>query len=111
VRLRRLIVDGSTFLWGCSHEHSAGRCREIVHVYREGFKKAPARLAFDWPGERASGAAGVVLIPDPVNLNKPSVVASLIRAALARGWQPETEQRPRFLDIRDLLSTPGRGVS
>ncbi|MCB9624796.1 MAG: hypothetical protein H6723_15900 [Sandaracinus sp.] len=51
-KLRRPTVDGAPYLWSVGHLHfprnepPGDRCAERLTVYREGFRKAPAKLTF-----------------------------------------------------------------
>ena len=106
--MRRLILDGQTYLWRRSHSHplkSVASCVETLVVYLEGHKKAPLRLVFhdiDELGWTVGRDAKGVLVPpraageggEPTNLNRPAVVEKLVRRALASGWRPAREVRP-----------------
>ena len=109
-RLRRLVIDGRTYVWNVRHVHHEpphpsgdGRCREVFTAYLEGRKATPLRIAFTDGAGRHAGypERGVVWTSDDrdaANLNTPSVARRLIERARALGWQPETMRAPWVVD-------------
>jgi hypothetical protein len=96
---RRIVVDGTAYVWRRRHTHDRGapavaKCSEVLTIYREGHKRYPLHIQFNNSGGWLTGypQAGVLTrIKDGAtyNLNRPAVVAALIRWLLARGWSPD----------------------
>lgn len=113
--LRKIVVDGETYLWKVQHEHKvlppvpprppgAGGCREVFTAFLADHRTSPLRIRFpDGPGQ-SSGypAAGVVWTSGPAgitaNLNTPRIAAELIRLARGRGWNPVQSSSPLIVD-------------
>lgn len=91
-KMRRLAVDGEHFVWRRRHRHRDG-CVEELTVVRsrdEGSERLCLRFREQdgWrPGDFEAGvlARGAIV----VNLNRPAVVAALVREARRRGWISE----------------------
>ena len=128
-RMRRLVVDGSAYLWSTRHQHPpSGECREVFTAYLAARRVAPLRILFTSGDELRCGdpQRGVVWVPGPpaapgaprppafsANLNTPSVAASLVRAARARGWDAEAGRSPFVIDdgLRLLLDPDDPGAT
>ncbi|GAA5091121.1 hypothetical protein GCM10023210_18120 [Chryseobacterium ginsengisoli] len=115
-----------------NYEHS--KCVEKVAIYLEGYKKSPLQLSFreednltlksdiekeKWCiGYPDDGVIWLYKLPDnepypaneeqtgDINLNRPAVIAELIRYFLHQDWRPKESTRPyiiedalRFLEI------------
>ncbi|MCB9602964.1 MAG: hypothetical protein H6720_21825 [Sandaracinus sp.] len=119
-KLRRLVVDGAPYLWSVGHLHfprnepPGHRCAERLTVYREGFRKAPAKLTFVATDGVLVGypSSGVVVLErnETFNLHTPSLVARLIRGL--EGWEPEHRSSPWMADdgiqrLRALVACEG----
>ncbi|MGW6565256.1 hypothetical protein [Streptomyces sp. NPDC054975] len=100
---RRLVVDGTVWLWSVGHQHTPGRtplgpdypdCRELLTLRRADDRHAQLRLVFPTgQGRLASngtGAAGTVGTPSgpDLNLHEPGAVRRLLDEAAARGLLP-----------------------
>ena len=113
--LRRIVVDGVTYLWKVKHEHKvlppkpppasgAYSCREVFTAFLESHTASPLRIRFpDGPGQNSGyPAAGVVWTSGPdgltANLNTPRTAAALIRLALLQGWNPSQSRTPLIVD-------------
>ena len=111
-KMRRLVVDGVTYLWIISHKHNVlptmepptCRCREVLTAYREGFKSSPLKVRFTGgPGVDAGyPESGTVHVWGPpnqsYNLNTPGLAAIIIRRAIAMGWTPDSSRQPFELE-------------
>lgn len=106
-KLRKIVVDGRRYLWRVGPVRAAvrnspeHRYAEELTVYREGFRKAPARLRFFAEGGVQVGApeSTVELGWDEeraYNLQTPGLVASLIRSFT--DWHPESQTSPWIAD-------------
>lgn len=107
-KLRRIVVDGRTFLWTRSHHHFLGNsgriCEERLKIYAAGYKKSPLQLVFGQNETWEAGypADGVVWRKDiqiAYNLNRPAVIRALIQHALGETWSPESASQS--LDLSD----------
>lgn len=96
---RTITVEGTTFQWRRSsrQRREPAQWVETVTVWT-----GQGRLLLRFPegdggGVRVGGwggHAGCVTVGERgYNLNRPAVVAALVRAALARGWRPDAGQR------------------
>lgn len=103
--MRRIVVDEQTYLWRRRHRHvdtqGGAGCEEILTVYAEGFGKSALRLVFISDAEWGAGDfdAGVIYARHDklsYNLNRPAVIAALIRHMRQQGWQPQRERTPRI---------------
>lgn len=91
-KMRRIVVDDAPFLWRREHLHLDGCVEVLTVVAADGERRARPRLTLrfrahdGWsPGDFDAGVlrrGG----EEPVNLNRPAVVAALIREARSRGW-------------------------
>lgn len=100
-RLRRLVVDGTAWLWTVRHRHP--ECREVLSLHREG-ARATLRLVFR-PGPGRYVADGFLHVGavssahgEPLNLHEPGVVRRLLDEATARGLLPVAPGEDRELD-------------
>ncbi|MCA9635051.1 MAG: hypothetical protein KC420_03345 [Myxococcales bacterium] len=117
--IRTLMIDGVTYAWHRAHTHvevnGERRCVERVSAWIEGSRGASliVRLHQGQGGHTAAGSGwggfdgGVLMGRAEYNLNRPAVVAALIRAALARGWAPR-EGRGLEIDDGFALLVAGR---
>ncbi|MEV3991161.1 hypothetical protein AB0J57_19855 [Streptomyces sp. NPDC049837] len=89
---RRLVVDGTTWLWSVGHQHPP--CRELLTLRRADARHAQLRLVFRdmrgrvtqggyWP----SGSVGDIHGHD-LNLHEPGVVRRLLGEAASCGLLP-----------------------
>ena len=137
-KLRKLKINNETYLWKRDHHHltdfELSQCVEKVTVYLEGYKKAPLQLSFreednllfkkDLEKERwcvGYPDDGVIWLAKPradkqpqtehidINLNRPAVIATLIKYFIVNGWHPKDTTRPfivpnalKYLDIIEL---------
>lgn len=98
---RNLIVGHEQFLWTRGHGHESmpdgsRRCFERVSVWRPTRDGGRLLIRFvdgkrgaTTAGEGWGGHDGGLLVGGHVyNLNRPGVVAALVRQALAEGWDP-----------------------
>lgn len=104
--LRKITIADQVYLWNRRHFHLASYeyspCVEILTIYRDGNKQSPLRLFFKaedliknqkspedlhWlVGYRQAGVLWKTYKQDDcVNLNRPGVVAAIIKFALANG--------------------------
>ncbi|WP_406447892.1 hypothetical protein OG782_03385 [Streptomyces sp. NBC_00876] len=104
---RRLVVDGTVFLWKVGHRHERDggpeqNCREILAVHPlDGrgrleivFRPGPGRLVPD--GRLHSG--GVATAGAYLNLNEPGTVRALVDEAISvHGWDTD-DAVPRTVD-------------
>lgn len=114
-KMRRIVVDGRTFLWTTTHRHSKspGECAEVFTAFLEDHKRSPLRIVFDERDGLCAGypQAGLVWLPGPqtaegtpspataeLDLNLPSTAETLIRHALDLGWVPDATQKPYELN-------------
>lgn len=120
--LRRLSLEGRTFLWRRAHKHTLASppsgggpgephrphrprvCHERVVVYLEGKKRSPLEVFFDEDATWQVGypQSGALFRAEPLrvyDLHRPGVIAALALHGLATGWEPETAHAP--LVVRD----------
>jgi hypothetical protein len=109
---RRITVDGVRYLWTRAHRHNVDvsgqyRCRETVIAWPSSHRRATLVVRFadgDSGGHTTAGggwggAEGVVLLDGCwINLNRPAVVAALIRSARALGWRTAGTRRRVIAD-------------
>ncbi|MEV5610232.1 hypothetical protein [Streptomyces sp. NPDC052225] len=105
-RVRRLVADGTEYMWCFSHRHDRVRgypgCANTLTLWRAGsrarlrlvFRPGPGRIISD--GYFAEG--DVVRMPGQVclNLHEPGTVRQLLDEALTRGLYPEA---PRTVEV------------
>lgn len=137
-KLRKIKIADETYLWKREHHHLVefqhSKCVEKVTIYLEGFKKSPLKLSFreednltlktDVEKEKwcvGYPDDGVIWLsksrPDmqpqtehtDINLNRPAVIAELIRYFNLNGWNPKQMSKPfveenalKFLEIIKL---------
>ncbi len=122
--MRRIVVDEQTYLWRRRHHHAespeGAMCEEILTLYAQGFGKSALRLVFKGDAEWGAGDfdAGVIYARHGTlsyNLNRPAVVAALIRYMLQQGWLPQRERTPRIeaqaIPLLELSRAPLERVS
>lgn len=103
--LRRIHVDGRTFLWRhYRRDDLEGGVRvPQVHValFEEGYPRSRLQIVFrEAPGRAIGLAHGVLWLEGgsaTYNLNRPAVAGALARYALAHGWQPAQARAPMVL--------------
>lgn len=137
--MRRINVNDEIYLWRRGHYHLTefkhSKCAEKVVIYLEGFKNSPIHLSFKeednlifkddiekekWcVGYPDNGVIWLLdlsrpdNVPPPahidINLNRPAVIAILIKYFIQNGWNPKETTRPliiedalKFLDILEL---------
>jgi hypothetical protein len=91
--MRSIVVDDVAYLWRREHVHADAGCVELLTVIAS--RSEPhhgARLTLRFRA-RDGWAAGVISAgvlrrqgDEPVNLNRPAVVAALVRRARSAGW-------------------------
>ena len=133
-KLRKIVVNHQTFLWRREHfrlkEYSYSPCVEKVVVYLEGFKNSPLELHFQQEDNLTLKADveaenwqvgypsdGVIWYNSSapnhpqidINLNRPSVIAELIKYYIQRDWNPHESKKTmlvedalKLLEIIDL---------
>ncbi|NDV17420.1 hypothetical protein GO009_15455 [Muricauda sp. TY007] len=136
-KLRKIKIDGETYLWKREHHHLTefeySKCVEKVTVYLEGFKNSPLQLFFreednlilktDIEKEKwcVGYPDGVIWLFKPradkkpqtdhvdINLNRPAVIAELIKYFNSNGWNPRKASKPfveenalKFLETIEL---------
>lgn len=110
-KLRRLVVDGKTYLWrnsvGYKKEplgdppHSWSRHALFV-AYQLGMKNSPLYLFVNWEDPPPGNVLDLDVVLDIREINAdgaslyvmPERAAKLIRLALKNGWQPELSRKP-----------------
>lgn len=96
---RRIVVDGAELRWTRRHGRQNEVRVERLVVWSEAGAQLELAFVDDEGGRVTAGEGwggfdgGVVLNDDSYNLNRPAVVAALVRAALARGWDPSADGR------------------
>ncbi len=137
-KLRKIKVDNETYLWKREHNHledfEYSKCVEKVTIYLEGYKNSPINLLFreednlkiknNLNKEKwcvGYPDAGVIWLFKPradkkpqtenihINLNRPAVIAELIKYFNNNGWNPKEvkksfviEDALKFLDVIKL---------
>lgn len=133
-KLRKIKINNETYLWKREHLHltefKLSMCVEKVTIYLEGHKKSPLQLSFreednllvnpdleieKWCiGYPHDGVIWLLKKKRPgqhidINLNRPAVIAELIRYFNLNGWEPKQALRPfveenalKFLEIIQL---------
>jgi hypothetical protein len=96
---RKLFVDGVDFGWTRRHEHQAGPCSENLSIWRA--DKTGGRLLVRFVdgqgGATTTGSGwgghdgGLICGSRSYNLNRPGVIAALIRQALREGWDSRSK--------------------
>ncbi|MCP4392887.1 MAG: hypothetical protein GY804_01240 [Alphaproteobacteria bacterium] len=129
--LRKIKIEGITYLWTLNHIHKSGKlhsnCIEVLKVYREGYKNSPSKIKFNvsqsikkakgpnmphwkvgYPKDGVAWKTGDNYIE--INLNRPGVVSTLIKFALAEFWFPETKSTPtdypQGFDLLEKIKLP-----
>lgn len=137
-KLRKIKINNETYLWKRGHHHLTefeySKCVEKITIYLKGFKNSPLQLLFreednltlktdikkekwcvGYPDE------GVIWLSKPrkdkqpqtehidINLNRPAVIAELIKYFKSNGWNPKQTSKPfveenalKFLEIIEL---------
>ena len=122
-KLRKIKLDGETYLWRREHHHLTqfkySKCVEKVTVYLEGFKNSPLQLSFreednlmlsiniekekwcvGYPNDGViwmfkSGLDNKTKANNAeINLNRPAVIAKLIKYFNLNGWDPRGKSGP-----------------
>lgn len=137
-KLRKIKINNDTYLWKRGHYHlnefEHSKCVEKVTIYLEGFKNSSLQLSFreednltlktDIEKEKwcvGYPDDGVIWLSQPrldklpqtdhtnINLNRPAVIAELIKYFNMNGWHPRESSKPfveekalKFLEIIDL---------
>ncbi len=103
--LRRLVIGTRTYLWRRSHRHPVHdgqrQCQEVLRIFAAPYKRTYVEIIFsDQPGWAAGYSSdGVICSRTAVyNLNRPAVVAALIRYLLMTIWDPDTTQEIVTID-------------
>jgi hypothetical protein len=127
-KLRRVVVDGATYLFSTRHRHirvegASGigrRCEQHFTAYLAGIKASPLRMIFTEDetckaGYPESGVVWTVSGDFTLNLNTPSAAAAIIRAARASIWDPEHSASPTVIEdgfafARRALGASGAGA-
>jgi|GEM_PF-2704814 len=102
-KLRKIIVDGTPYLWafrpGYIPAPDVGYlCSDRFKAYAEGYKNSPVCIRFiTWECAVSGGplrCSAPLLLDDPdslrANLHTPRWAAILIRLALEQGWQAQS---------------------
>ena len=118
--LRKITVSGKSYLWYRVHRHvkaeGVSPCVETLSVFAQASKKNPLRMRF-WQRDNRVRVGrsdswevgypedGVVWLRDQnrncifrLNLNRPKVVATLIRLVQATGWNPNDASPPLIIE-------------
>jgi hypothetical protein len=106
---RKIVVDGQSFLWRYTHGHLDGVCQDKLSIHPE--SGASLRVLFlsgeagsTTTGEGWGGHVGGLLIGGrSYNLNRPALIAQIIKAALVSGWR-EQERGDFVVNGFELLS-------
>ena len=142
-KLRKIKINDETYLWKRAHHHLAefehSQCVEKVTIYLEGFKNSPIQLSFkeednltiktDLKKEKwcvGYPDTGVVWLyklrgdtkPQTehidINLNRPAVIAEIIRYFNQNGWKPKETTKPFVIDdalkFLEIIELP-RGIN
>ncbi len=137
--LRKITVGEEVYLWKREHyhltEYSYAQCAEKVVIYLEGYKNSPLHLLFreednlifkrNHDQEKwcvGDPEVGVIwkFKPRPdhlpqtetqtINLNRPAVIAGLIKYFRENGWQPKEMRKPMVvhdaLVLLELIDLP-----
>lgn len=121
-KLRKITVDNNRYLWKrehkCYNQTSQAHCAEKVVVYLEGYKNTPLQVCFSLQESNVLGPealpvkwhighphTGVIwrksVVPPSaggmnqlveINLNRPAVIAVLIRYFISEKWKPTEKQ-------------------
>lgn len=97
---RQIVVDELDFEWTRRHVHDDGPCIEKLSVWRAHRKggRLLVRFVDGQGGATLAGAGwgghdgGLLVGSRSYNLNRPGVVAALIRRALREGWNPNAKE-------------------
>lgn len=129
--LRKIKIENETYLWKRGHYHldqfEHSKCVEKVIIFLDGFKNSPLHLLFreddnalfkpNLEEEKwcvGYPEQGVIWLYKPekdlkpqkvnveVNLNRPAVIATLIKHYTENGWNPRLTKKP--LVIEDALT-------
>ncbi len=111
-KFRRINVERKSYLWIRRHVHldnyKYSQCVEILTIYQEGYKKSPLRLHFREEEQIANinnpkDSHWAVGYPEDgviwqtgnktgeVNLNRPGVVAEIIKFAILKNWDAKND--------------------
>jgi len=114
-KLRKITINGDNYLWNRKHVHfedyEYSPCVEILTIYQEGKKKCPLRIYFrteddiksqnspkDSHWEVGYPEDGVIWQTGNdtgyVNLNRPGVVAEIIKFAVPNYWETNKANKP-----------------
>lgn len=106
------MVDNQSFLWYRRHLHIEKKCVERLRVFPAANKSRYLQIEF-WGGDQAAVAGsdqgGVIFWPgreDTYNLNRPAVIAALIRYALQNGWNNKTLFCQNGIELLALSKAP-----
>ena len=112
-RVRTIVVDDLELCW--TRRADADGQAERVRVWLPANRRFHLEVRFveserchptigqGWGGHEG----GVLLHGELINLNLPSTIERLIRAALDQGWSPEVQKSNLLLDGVELLTTRG----
>ena len=130
-QFRKIVVNNQTYLWNRAHyhlvEYKHSACIETVVVYLEGYKNSPMRVSFreednldiytnikdekwcvGYPRSGVIWFSGQKNID--INLNRPAVVAKLIKYFTKTQWKPMERTKPLIIDnaltLLDQLDLP-----
>jgi hypothetical protein len=120
VRLRKLVVDDTMWLWSVQHQHQHGQCREVVSLYHQQTKATLKILFYAAPGRFvADGCRHIGLLGNSngnlLNLHTPGTIRSLLQQAIAHHMVPtkrgekEINGWPLFDAIISHKDTPATG--
>lgn len=114
---RKIVVDGERLMW-TRRSRSEAAFTEVVRVWRA--ERGGARLVIpfvDQPGAVATAGqgwggheGGLLVDRRYYNLNRPAVVAALVRQAMLEGWDPDgTGEQPMegYALLRRSSAPPG----
>ncbi|WP_299680677.1 hypothetical protein [uncultured Dokdonia sp.] len=137
-KLRKIKINNNTYLWRRGHYHlpkfEYSECVEKVTIYLEEYKNSPLQLSFREEDNLILKTnidkekwcvgypdSGVIWLFKPradkkpqtehiaINLNRPAVIAELIKYFNLNGWKPKENSKPfveenalKFLEIIDL---------
>lgn len=114
-KLRKIVVDGVEYLWATKHLHKEdfthSECVEVLTIYLANDKKSPLKLLFDveksmiankglasehWQvGHPENGVAWKAGHGEKhINLNRPGLIAEIIKHATIEAWHPTKTSSP-----------------
>jgi hypothetical protein len=99
-RLRKIIIDGSEYLYSVSNKYHSGTNTLTIRVFLSGQKKTPLIIDFSTFDDYYGGQplnSGIRLAnkrtnkTDLVNINEPKYIRELILHGLKNGWSVKSK--------------------